>query len=47
MPRALAIASAKLTEPEFVGLMLLKSTFPELDGCGKGYGAGPEGGAEF
>ena len=35
-PRALAMASAKLTEPELVGLMLLRSTFPVFVGWGKG-----------
>jgi len=34
MPLAFAIASAMLTEPELVGLMLLRSRLPELLGCG-------------
>lgn len=44
MPRALATASAKLTEPELTGLMLLKSMLPLLLGCGTGYGAVAGGG---
>ena len=36
IPRALATASDKLTDPELTGLMLLKSTLPELVGCGIG-----------
>ena len=32
IPRALAIASARLTEPEFVGFIWLKSKLPELLG---------------
>ena len=35
IPLAFAIASAMLTEPEFTGLMLLRSRLPELLGCGK------------
>lgn len=31
-PRAFAIASAMLTEPELTGLMELRSTLPELMG---------------
>jgi hypothetical protein len=29
------MASAMLTDPELTGLMLLKSTLPELMGCGR------------
>ena len=47
IPLALAIASAKLTEPEFEGLILLRSTFPELIGCGSTYAPGPGTGAEL
>jgi hypothetical protein len=36
MAFALAIASAMLTVPELTGLILLRSTLPELVGCGKG-----------
>jgi len=42
----LAIASAILTEPELTGLMELRSTLPELIGCGKGYVDDPTGGVE-
>jgi hypothetical protein len=45
-PRALAIASAMLTEPELTGLIELRSTLPELIGCGRGYGEEPTGGVE-
>ena len=45
-PRALAIASAMLTEPELTGLTELRSTLPELIGCGKGYVDDPIGGVE-
>lgn len=34
MPLAFATASAKLTDPEFTGLILLKSILPEPLGCG-------------
>jgi hypothetical protein len=44
MLRALAMASAMLTEPLLVGLMPLRSTLPVLDGCGR-YDAG--GGGAF
>jgi hypothetical protein len=37
MAFAFAIASAMLTTPEFTGLTLLKSTLPELVGCGSEY----------
>ena len=36
-----------LTEPELTGLMELRSTLPELIGCGKGYVDGPTGVEEF
>ena len=36
MLRALAMASAKLTDPELIGLILLRSRLPEVLGCGKG-----------
>ena len=45
-PRALAIASAMLTEPELTGLMELRSTLPEITGCGNGYVDDPTVGAE-
>ena len=46
-PRAFARVSAKLTEPAFDGLILLKSTCPAELGCGKPYGdadCGPDAG---
>ena len=42
--RALVTASAKLTEPEWTGLTLLRSMLPELLGVGSGYGFAPAGG---
>ena len=43
MLRALVTASAKLTEPEWTGLTLLRSMLPELLGCGRTYGVTPVG----
>jgi len=41
------MASAMLTVPELTGLIELRSTLPELTGCGSGYVDEPTGGAEF
>jgi hypothetical protein len=35
-----------LTEPELTGLMVLRSTLPELTGCGRGYVDDPTGGVD-
>jgi hypothetical protein len=35
-----------LTEPELTGLMVLRSTLPELIGWGNGYADDPTGGVE-
>ena len=39
--RALVTASARLTEPEWTGLILLRSMVPELLGLGREYGVAP------